>query len=146
MNISFTSIQHHLTQMHWTLWTTTYIEYLCLGKMKVGKLETKFCFHQRYLYSTSYICSQLTLKSYKEHSFSIILMYYKSCIASNNTRVSIYYYFLWCDKTQESLEHLKYTLAHKIKIAFNNIWEPIKQLQNYDKPHDLKTYWRFQVQ
>jgi hypothetical protein len=29
------------------------IEYLYLGKLMVGKLEIKFCFHQRYLYSTS---------------------------------------------------------------------------------------------
>jgi hypothetical protein len=30
-----------------------YVQYLRLGKLKVGKLEIKFCFHQRYLYSTS---------------------------------------------------------------------------------------------
>jgi hypothetical protein len=26
-----------------------YIQYFCLGKLKVGKLEIKYCFHQRYL-------------------------------------------------------------------------------------------------
>jgi hypothetical protein len=34
-----------------TLWSITNTEYLCLGKLKVGKLERKFCFQQRYLYS-----------------------------------------------------------------------------------------------
>jgi hypothetical protein len=39
-----------LTEMHWTLWSITNTEYLCLGKLKVGKLERKFRFYQRYLY------------------------------------------------------------------------------------------------
>jgi hypothetical protein len=56
-----------------------------------AELERKFCFHQRYLYSTSYLCSQLILESQTEHSFSVTLQYYKSCTVCNNTHVSIYY-------------------------------------------------------
>jgi hypothetical protein len=46
-----------------------------LGELKVGKLERKLCFHQRYLYSTSYLSSQLTLESQTEHNFSVTLQY-----------------------------------------------------------------------
>jgi hypothetical protein len=38
-NISFTSIRHILTEIQLTLRTITHIEYLCLGKLKVGELE-----------------------------------------------------------------------------------------------------------
>jgi hypothetical protein len=78
------------------------IEYLCLGKLKVGKLERKFCLHQTYLYLTLYLWSQLTLESHTEHSFSVTLMYYKSCISSNNMEVSIYYSFHYNDGHQFS--------------------------------------------
>jgi hypothetical protein len=49
------------------------IENLCSGKLKLRKLEIKFCFHQKYLYSTSYLCSQLTLESQTEDHFSVTL-------------------------------------------------------------------------
>jgi hypothetical protein len=45
------------------------------------------------------LCSQHTLKKYIEHSFSVTLMYYKSSTASNNIKVSIYYYLWYFDKT-----------------------------------------------
>jgi hypothetical protein len=43
MHISFTSTQHTLTEMRWTLWTITYTEDICkrLGKPKLGKREWK---------------------------------------------------------------------------------------------------------
>jgi hypothetical protein len=39
------------------------MEYLYLGKLKVGKFERKFCFQQRYLYATSYFAQNLHLKA-----------------------------------------------------------------------------------
>jgi hypothetical protein len=73
--------------MYLTLWSITYIEYLYLGKLKVGKLERKFCFHQRYLYLTSYLWSQLIPESNTEHSFSFTVMFCDVRIESWNLHI-----------------------------------------------------------
>jgi hypothetical protein len=47
MKISSTAIQHLLTEMQWTLLTTTYMEYLGLGKAQGGHTWKKILFSIR---------------------------------------------------------------------------------------------------
>jgi hypothetical protein len=70
------------------------IEYLCLGKLKLGKLEIKFSFHQILVFN---LIPVLTTYTWKPHTTSffgyikVLLIYTYTCIASNSTQVPIYY-------------------------------------------------------
>jgi hypothetical protein len=116
-NISFIWIQRPHTETHWTI--VNYIIQKCLWKVKLGNFETNI-----FPVQLCNFCSRLTLQSYKDKSFSVIIKYCNSMM---------------------NLKNLKYTHVNKLSIEFHNISKVLTLSKSYDEPYESEIYSCLQV-